>query len=89
MPYVRDGMTIYTEQELGGMGGWLDKLKSAGGQAFDWMKTGAAQQLQPQQPTGPTTPYQPPSFMDKYGTLLILGGAGLVLFLILKKKKGV
>jgi hypothetical protein len=79
---------VYTEEELG-LSGLLDSLKSAGSTAWDWLKTGAKQQITgaPGAPPPPSGPPPAPTFMEQYGTLLLLGGAGLVLFLVLRRKK--
>lgn len=78
---------VYTEEELG-LSGVLDKLKSGGGTVWDWIKTGAKQDILGTK-TAPPPAYTPPpaTFMDKYGPFLLIGGAGLVVFLIVRKKK--
>lgn len=77
MPYIQ------TQQPMGGL---VDGLKSLVGGAVDLMKAG----LQPQQQQQTPVVYQPPpqqSFMDKYGTVVLLGGAGLAAYLIIQKRR--
>lgn len=81
MPYIQE--RIYDESELG-LSGVSDWLKRAGG----WLKEGAKQELlgKPQAPPA----YVPPpekSFMEKAAPILLIGGAGLVIYLIVRSKK--
>lgn len=81
MPYIQN--RVYTEDELG-LGDVSDWLKKMVG----WTAAGAAAELAPaaEQPPVTRPAYTPPSFIQQYGTVLLLGGAGLALFLILRKK---
>ena len=95
MPYTReDGMEVYTPEELGiSWGDVWGGIKTAGGKAAQFVKEGAERELQkryaPQPGAAPVVPQRPPqTFLQKYGLLLALGAGGLVLFFVLKKKKG-
>jgi hypothetical protein len=83
MPYLQNGMEVYTEDELG-MSGILDAIKTG----LQWTAEGAKMHYAGgMQPGMPYPGYVPePTFMDKYGLLLLLGGGALVVFLVMRKK---
>ena len=86
MPYVQEGMTVYTEDELGLGGLFGDILGKAGG----WLKEGAKSELLGggRAPAAPAyVPPPPPSPMAKALPYILIGGAGLVIFLIVRSKK--
>lgn len=83
MSYIQDQSVVVQQP----MDGWLDFLKDAGKKAGQWIKEGAAKEYMPQQQQ--QQPYQPPpqTFMDKYGTLLLIGGLGLGAVLLIRSRK--
>ena len=84
--YVRE--KIYQPHELGLGGIWNDLwggAKKVAGVGLDLAKKGA--QGGGGGSTVPTTYVQEPSFLDRYGTPLLLLGAGGAAYYFLKKRK--
>jgi len=82
--YLNDqGQPVYTPEELG-----ID-WKELGSKLVDWTKSGALQEYGPgvSAPPAPLPQQAAPTFLEKYGVFVLLGGAGLVLWLILRGRK--